>query len=284
MPTSRWKKDEWQRHCSHEFTDLIARSDLTPTDKLDRWNEIKRSLEDLARRTIEKPTEQRVILADLDFSGVDLSGFELSRIYFARVKFDRAKLVNTSFRQSIFGERCSMAGANIQGANFWEADLKDLSLYNVTNYRLGANLNTHSEISTATNKARPDLCEAAREQRLQMDILRFTPSKLVRKWSEWTNFGSNFLPIILLFLVTNLGFGLAYYAVQEWSPSAFVPPGSYSYLDTLAMAFFRSITTNAITEPSVVWLSFVFISNGLAGLFIIGLFVAQLTKLLLRSS
>lgn len=177
-----------------------------------------------------------------------------------------------------------MVGADVQGANFWEADLRNLSLYNVTNYRLGANLNTRSEITTAANQARPDLCEAAREQRLQMDVMRFTPSKLVRKWNEWTNFGSNFVPITALFVASNLFFGFAYYLIQLWSPSAFNPSGSYGFWDTLAMAFFRSITTNAIAEPSVTWLSFVFILNGLAGLFIIGLFVAQLTKLLLRSS
>ena len=179
-----------------------------------------------------------------------------------------------------------MAQANVRGADFWEADLTTMTLYNIDKYWIATNLNTRSEITAAGNNARPGLVEAAREQRRMSDIQRAEPRWLLRWWNERTNLGANFWPVAILFLGVNLLFACIYYfGVQQCWPHAFMPDRHYSFMETLVMALLRSITTNAIAEPNDnTLLAYLFFFNGFSGVVVIGLFVAQITKLFVRSS
>jgi pentapeptide repeat protein len=274
----------WQEKCTKALLDVLDVPKLSYKQRAAKWAEVRGELLEESRRRFSDPVHQRIVLADLtdQLKRCSLRGFNLSRIFFARVNFERAELIDTSFRQCIF-ESCSMAHANIQGADFWDSDMKDTNLHQVDKYWLGTNLNTASEITAVRNHARPEVVALSQLQRRSADIQKATSNRLMRWWNNKTQLGSDFGPVAWLFTGVNLFFGVFYYVVQKCDPSALHPSGTYTLLDTIAMALLRSLTTNALAEPATTWLAYVCVLNALLGVLIIGLFIAQITKLFLRS-
>ena len=265
----------WQIHCTSILMGILDRSGYSQQDRVQEWTTEKMLL----------AQKQRVIVADADLTQRNLTDFDFSYVYFARVKFVRANLTRAKFRRATFLD-CSMRGADLDRASLWLADTKTMDLAEVRNYSR-ADLNTNTPI-TRQNYARPLLVRLAEDHRYKQDIPISGIGGWFGRFLAWTDFGARLLPTVYIVGGVNVAFGTLYWLIEKAWNGTFVfagnAKGSFDYVTMLLMAFQRFTNAPALIESSNVAVGYLFVANAIMGLLAVGVFIAQVTKLLVMSS
>jgi hypothetical protein len=263
--TQNSKRDTWQEQCTKELLRCAA-----DADRIRLWAQSKKVLE----------TQQRIIIADVDFQQADLQGLDFSRCYIIRADFSKADLSRANFRLAIVKE-CQLTGAKIHGTDFSDADVSDTNFYKV-DHDGTAKLNFASQLSDA-NRARPAFRQTVEEHRLIADLRSSATSAWVRLWNLATNFGTSIPRLMLISLVFNLVLGTAYYGLISYDSSLFKPMGHYSWLAMVALALQRFLNTSTEIEAGTIAITYVFILNSFFGYAVLGIVIALLSKKLVAS-
>lgn len=187
-------KSVWQKSCSDILRECVEVEGPDGREKWDTWKN-------------DSGRKERIIIADLDFSGKNLNGYDFSRCWVGRIKLVKSDLSNTNFMQSIMRD-CDLSGSDISSANFRSADLQTSVMRDLTYNNKTVMEVAKGRIAEDIDQTLRDMAEAAwRRSEFKKNT---SHSRLYRYTMEVIGHGERLPRLLLVAFIVILLFSIVY--------------------------------------------------------------------------
>ncbi|MGA7975302.1 MAG: pentapeptide repeat-containing protein [Pseudolabrys sp.] len=272
------KETDWQEFCTRTLMDTLG---LPEHQRTLAWTEARTELLRLAEKCIARREYRRIVIADADLSNRELRGYNFNYCYIIRTIFKGADIRDATFQYSIL-RHGSLRDANSIGAVFSFADLQGTV---VENLRYDSNSKFGFSIFRPSGPVSPQL-----EDRVGHDRAAVSSGNapfLNKLLNVLTGYGFRIRPLLLGSSLVVFIFAILY---RLSAPSSFAvgagatQPKSLTFWNFLLFSAERFLNASPWIYGVSNWSHFLAVAETAFGVFCIGLLVAMLVRLVMRSS